>query len=185
MWGALAGLAIQGYSMWQEKEAAEQNQKDYSRQLRVTKKLAAEQLAITYNSIAQKSLEVETEFKRREFGIRAEQRAKSGQVTAQAAVTGATGNRAQLAQHRQAVVPGERELASLSADAKRAQDALIRRADMEERAMINRLITNTPDAPDQFDSFSGVVNLISSSISTYDQFKQRSAARNEAIVGTT
>ena len=143
--------------------------RDYSRQIKAAKQLAAEQLAITYNSIAQKSLETATLFRREEFKLRTEQRQAEGQVATQAAQIGAVGRRATLAQKQSVVIPAERKMAELSADSKREQDAMIRQADMEERAMINRLINRMPDVPAEA-SYSMVPDIISGASTLVDSF---------------
>lgn len=187
MWDALAGLANTAINSWAKKEQAKNAQTDYKRRMKVAKKLAAEQLSLTYNSIAQRSLEIATQFRRQEFELRAEQRAAEGQVTAQAAQAGATGNRASLAQKQATTIPAERKLAGLSADSKREQDALIRNADMEERAMINRLINNQPDAPSEMsynpasDIVSGLANAGTSLLAAYQDKKDKEAEKDAAI----
>lgn len=187
MWDALAGLANTAINIWAKKEQSKNAQVDYKRRMRVAKKLAAEQLSLTYNSIAQRSLEVATQFKRQEFELRAEQRAAEGQVTAQAAQAGAMGNRASLAQKQATTIPAERKLAGLSADSKREQDALIRNADMEERAMINRLINNQPDAPAEMsynpavDIVQGLADAGTSLLAAYSDKKAKEAEKDAAI----
>lgn len=187
MWDALAGLANTAINIWAKKEQSKTAQIDYKRRMKVAKKLAAEQLSLTYNSIAQRSLEVATQFKRQEFELRAEQRAAEGQVTAQAAQAGAMGNRASLAQKQATTIPAERKLAGLSADSKREQDALIRNADMEERAMINRLINNQPDAPSEMsynptsDIVAGLADAGTSLLAAYSDKKAKEAEKDAAI----
>lgn len=187
MWDALAGLANTAINIWAKKEQSKTAQIDYKRRMKVAKKLAAEQLSLTYNSIAQRSLEVATQFKRQEFELRAEQRAAEGQVTAQAAQAGAMGNRASLAQKQATTIPAERKLAGLSADSKREQDALIRNADMEERAMINRLINNQPDAPAEMsynpavDIVQGLADAGTSLLAAYSDKKAKEAEKDAAI----
>jgi len=169
MWEMLAGVANTALSIWQKQDEQKAAVKDYSRQIKQAKALAAEQLAITYNSIAQKSLETATLMRREEFNLRAEQRQAEGQVTTQAAQIGATGRRATLAQKQAVVIPAERKMAALSADSKREQDALIRTADMEERAMVNRLINRMPDVPAEA-SYSMVPDLITGASTLVDSF---------------
>lgn len=183
MWEMLAGVANTALSIWQKQDAAKAAKKDYLRQIRSAKTLAAEQLAITYNSIAQKSLETATLFRREEFKLRSEQRQAEGQVATQAAQLGAVGNRASLAQKQAVVIPAERKMAALSADSKREQDALIRQADMEERAMINRLINRMPDVPAEA-SYSMVPDMIAGASTLVDNFveyREREQSKKTAI----
>lgn len=189
MWNILAQVANTGMNMWMRNEQAKATEKNYIRQLEQTKFLAAQQLSITYNSISQRSLEVATQFRRKEFTLRSEQRAAEGQVAAQAAQAGATGRRASLAQKQATAIPAERELAGMSADSKREQDALIRQADMEERAMVNRLINAQPDVPSgmEYDMIPDLITggaAIGTSLMAYAAEKRaKEMAKDEAIVG--
>jgi hypothetical protein len=99
-----------------------------------------------------KSLETGALTRRKVFELMVAERQQEGAAIAQAAAAGVTGRRAELA--RQMAINGgtERLMTDLELDSKREQDALIMRADAEERAMINRLISNTPDAPADFTS---------------------------------
>lgn len=183
MWAMLAQVAVKGYELWQEKERVEQAGKDWERQMRVTKTLAAKSLATTYNSIAQKSLEVATQFKRKYAEVRHAQHAEAGAIKAQAAAVGATGRRATLAQKQKTVIPAERQMAALRADAKREQDALIRRADAEADRMIAGLIAQQPDIPEQFDSEGAALDLLNTGFNAYGGYRAREREKDDAIVG--
>ncbi len=187
MWDILAQVANTGMNMWLKNEQSDASKLEYLRQMQQTKHMAAEQLALTYNSIAQKSLEIATQFRREEFNLRSEQRGAEGQVAAQAAQIGATGNRATLAQKQSTVIPAERKMAALSADSKREQDALIRAADVEERAMVNRLMNAQPDVPDNMnydmvpDMITGFANIGTSLIEYSRSEKAKEAEKAVAI----
>ena len=187
MWQALASVANTALNIWQKQDQQKAAVKDYSRQIKQAKLLAAEQLAITYNSIAQKSLEIATQMKREEFSLRSEQRAAEGQVATQAAQIGATGRRATLAQRQSVAIPAERKMAALHSDSKREQDALIRTADMEERAMMNRLINRMPDVPAEagYSMVPDIINGASTLVDAFVDYRDREQQKDAAIVGAT
>lgn len=183
MWGLLAGIAAKGYNLWQQKKAQDASMDDYNRQVRVNKALAAEQLAITYNSILAKSLEVTAAARRQEFQIRQQARQAEGSIAVQAANTGAGGRRAELAR-KMAVVQGtESAMTSLELDTRRSQDDLIRRADMEERATINRLISDMPDIP-RDSSSSNTLEFVGGVLDSFDTYrKQKQEKLNLTVMG--
>lgn len=143
---AQAGLNM--YAQYRQSKAA---LKQYNRNLAITKRLAAEALAMTYNSILQKSMVEGMKSRRAEFELKRETLAAMGAATAQAASAGVTGRRADLAREQAILGRSNQEMAKLATDSKLVQDALIDRANMEERAAVHRLISNAPDMPSKFD----------------------------------
>lgn len=181
MWGLLANVAGQAYNLWQQKKAGDAAVEDYNRQVQVNKALAAEQLAITYNSILAKSLEVGAAARRKEFQIRSETRQASGQAAVQAAQMGVRGKRAELSRKQQVEGVADRTMAELQLDTTRAQDDLIRRADMEERATINRLISGMPDVPVDHTG-SNTLDFVGGVLDSYSTYKQNKQEINDAVV---
>jgi hypothetical protein len=187
MWEALATVANTALNIWQKQDQKHAAVKSYASQINQAKTLAAEQLAITYNSIAQRSLEAVTLARREVFNIRSEQRAAEGQITTQAAQIGTTGRRASLAQKQATVIPAERKMAGLFADSRREQDALLRQADMEERAMINRLINRMPDAPAEasYDMVPDIITGAATLVDTFVEYRDRSETKKSLITDYT
>lgn len=182
MWTMLANLAAKGYSLWTEKEVQEEKNKDWERQLRVSKTLSAKALATTYNSIAQASLEAATLAKREEFAIRTAQRKKAGEVAAQAAHTGARGRRATLHQEKESIVPAERAITDLDIDAKRKQDALMRQADAAAEKAVTSLILSQPDIPDQLDGGAMALDLFDTTLKSYQTWRENEQEKDDLIV---
>lgn len=181
MWGLLANIAAKGYGLWQQKEAMEDKVEAYDRQIRVNKTLAAEQLAITYNSIQTASLMAGAAARRKEFQIRQAQRAAGGQLNVEAAQAGVAGKRAELAR-RMAVDGGaERMMTNLELDTQNEINQLIARADMEERATVNRLISSMPDVPDT--AMSGnILDFVGGALKDYGTYKDQQTEIDDAIV---
>lgn len=134
MFGLIANIGMKAYGLYQNKKAMEQQHEDYQRQLKVNKALAAEQLAITYNSIQLAALENGQQARRQEFKILAQARQAEGQLEVQAAQAGVAGRRAVLARKMAVAGGAERMMTELQIDTKQANDQLIARAEMEERA---------------------------------------------------
>lgn len=181
MWGLLANVAAQGLSLWNKKKAADEATEDYNRKVQVNKALAAEQLAITYNSISTAMMRTNAAAYRKEAQIRTAQRQAEGQVAVQAAQLGVAGKRSELARDQATTIPAERDLASLDIDRQAEVDDLIARADMEERATVNRLISNMPDVPDT-DLSGDILNFVGGGMDAYSQFKSDKKAKDDAIV---
>lgn len=181
MWGLLANIAAKGLNLWEAKKGQDAAVEDYHRKIQVNKALAAEQLAITYNSILGRSMEVGALARRKEFEIRQQVRGAEGQLKVQAASTGAQGKRVQLAQKQATVGEGERALASLAMDTKRETDNLIARAEVEERQTVNRLISSMPDVPE--DTWSAdILGTATGMLGDYTNYKKQQADKEDAIV---
>lgn len=180
MYVELAQTGARLYNLWQQNKDAKAAQKAHRRRLLQTRALAAEQLAITYNSIMSKSLETAQVARRQAFEIAVRTRQAEGAAVVQQAAGGVAGKRADLARNMAIRGGSERVMTTLEIDHKRAQDALIDRADMEERATVNRLISNTPDAPADF-SAANVLNFISGAISDWSDYKRAETGEQELI----
>lgn len=180
MFGLIANLAGQALNLWSKKEAMEEANENYDRQIRVSKALAAEQLAITYNSISTAIMQATAAAYREEFKIKAAERGAEGQLAVQAAQLGVRGKRAELAREQATAIPTERSLTENELGRRQAVDDLIARADMEERATVNRLISNMPNVPNQ-DISADVLDFVDGSVGAYDQFKADTKAKTDAI----
>jgi len=66
----------------------------------------------------------------------------------------------------------ERAMTRLEQDSKNAQDALIEQADLEERSIVNRLISTTPDTIAGVGA-SDVLNTVTSAVNTFGEYRQR------------
>lgn len=181
MWGLLAQVAGTAFNMYQTKKADEERKAETMRAYRVTKTLAAESLAITYNSILSKSVEFTQQARRREFEIVAKERQAAGGLAVQAAAAGVEGKRAELAREQATASPTGRALAANTADLKNEQDALMQRADMEAAAMVSRLIQNSPDMPGSTVDILGGVNDI---LGAYGDYQTKQKSINKAITGS-
>jgi hypothetical protein len=147
MWGLLIGLVQNGYSAYQKKKAHDASVEAARYNAMVNKTLGAEQIAITYNSIMKKGLEVGTQARRAEVALEIEARQAAGKLAAQAAAQGVTGRRADLVREQAVGVAKREKEGQLRNDTRREIDALIMRSEMEATATVNRLITNMPDVP--------------------------------------
>lgn len=172
MIGLLASLASTGYGMYTQLKAQQANLDAMEAKMRVQKAAAAESLAVTYNSILAKSLETSAQFNRKVFELNVQTRQAEGDAVQKAASTGAYGRRVQLSRDMAIRGGSERMMTNLELDLRREQDALIERADMEERSMINRLVTGTPDIPaDMTDAT--LINGIASTVNSFSAYKDR------------
>jgi hypothetical protein len=159
--------------MYQEYQEAKNQRKAWERQLKVNKQLAAESLAMTYNSINAMSVEANQRAKREALEIAVRGRQAEGQLVAQAAATGAAGKRVDLARNLAVKGGTEKAMTMLEIDAKRQQDALIAQADAAERQMVNRLISNTPDLPAPWDPASSLLENAAGYLKDYSTWKAR------------
>lgn len=181
--GLVANLAATGYGLWQKNQANKDAADAYRRRNQIAKALAAEQLAITYNSILRKSMETAAMFKRKELELKVKTRQAEGAAITQAAHAGATGKRVNLARNMAIRGGSERMMTDLEVDSKRAQDALIERADMEERATVNRLISGTPDIPINTNAID-VGNALFDSIDAIGEYQaQKTQLDNDIVSG--
>lgn len=172
MYIALAQLAAQGNSLYQQKRNSDAMQAERERQIRVNTALAAEALAITYNSILRKSMEAGMEAKRQAFDIQVKTRQAEGAALVSAATSGVAGRRADLVRDMAIRGGSERAMTRLEQDSKNAQDALIEQADLEERSIVNRLISTTPDTIAGVGA-SDVLNTVTSAVNTFGEYRQR------------
>jgi len=182
MYMMLAQLALQGYNMYSQYKATKEAKANHDRKMRINKQLAAEQLAVTYNSIMAKNIEIQAEFKRKEFQLAAAARKAEGSAKVQAAVTGAAGKRVELSRNMEILGGKERAMSLLEIDAKRAADALIARADAEERATVNRLISSAPDAPVDYTQLDAI-QTAANSLDIVNNYIDRQAQLKDDTVG--
>jgi len=180
MWGLLANLAGEAFNLWSKKEAIDEANDDYDRKVRVTKALAAEQLAITYNSISTAIMRTNAAAYRKEQALVSAERQAEGSLAVKAAQLGVSGKRAELARAQATAIPTERELIATELDRQAETDDLIKRGEMEERATVNRLISNMPNVPNQ-DMTSSIIDAFGGGIDAYSQFKADKKERETAI----
>lgn len=175
--GVQLGLSL--YSQYSQHEAAV---KAHDRRLKVATALAAEALSLTYNSILKQSYEAGLSARRKELQIRQQARQLMGQAVAQAAKTGAMGKRVSLSRDQAIRGGADRALQQLARDSEMSQIALMDRADMEERATLNRLISNTPSLPSSFDP---IVTGLGAAVAGYENYLDDKAwdiRRREAAI---
>lgn len=180
MIGFLINLVSNANSMYQKKKIHDAEVEAAEYDMYVNKMLATEQLAVTYNSIMQKALEAGETFRRQQLDLAVEARQAEGRLATQAAAQGVTGRRADLARESAVNVTVREKGGRLRNDAVKATDALIHRAEMEAKVVVNRLITNQPDIPDG----DGVdaLGFITDAYDSFVDFKERSRAKEDAIV---
>lgn len=181
MFGMLAQVAGSVYGMYQQHQADKERRAEIMRAYRVTKTLAAESLAITYNSILNKSREITQMARRKAEEIAVAQRQAEGGLAVQAAQAGVEGKRAELAREQATAVPANRAQAHVAGDLKNEQDALILRADMEAKAMVSRLIQNAPDMPG---STVDVLGGVSDILGAYGSYQKQQRDVRKAITGS-
>lgn len=181
MWGMLAQVAGSMFNMYQQKKADEEKREEIMRAYRVTKTLAAESLAITYNSILAKSREFTQMARRKAEEISVAERQAEGGLAVQAAAAGVEGKRAELAREQATAVPAQRALSHVQGDLENEQDALIMRADMEAKAMVSRLIQNSPDMPGSSVDILGGVNDI---LGAYGNYQKEQRNIREKVTGS-
>ena len=182
--GKQAGaMGIQlGLSLYSQYSANEAAVKAADRRLRVATALAAEALSLTYNSILKQSYEAGQAARRTELQIRQQARQRMGAAVAQAAKTGAMGKRVTLSREQAILGGADSALQQLARDSEMSQAALMDRADMEERATINRLVSNTPSLPSSFDP---IVTGLGAAVSGYADYlddKEWDRRRREAAI---
>lgn len=172
-WALIARGVAQGYGMYQEYQAAKERRKAWERSLKINKQLAAESLAITYNSLNAMSAAARQDAARKSLEISIKSRQVEGALVAQAAATGAAGKRVDLARNVAVKGGSERARTYLEIDAKREQDAIIAQADAAERQVVHRLISNTPDIPAPWDPVSSGVENIGSYLDFYNRWQKQ------------
>lgn len=160
---SIVQTAIGLYGRYKQQQAAVDA---HNRRLAVATVLAAEALSLTYSSILNQSFEVGRAMRRKEVEIRGAVRAAEGKAIVEAARIGATGKRVQLARDQAILGGADRAMQELAADAKTSQDALIDRANMEERSTINRLASMAPNLPSNFDP---VVTAVEAGVGFYEK----------------
>lgn len=177
-------IAQKGFGMFAQYQANKDNIKKLKQNMAITKRLAAESLATTYNSILAMSRAANLEQRRAEIDIKLQTRKAEGQAVAASAATGATGRRVQLAINQETAGAADRALGRVARAGKDAQDDLIARADMEAKSTVNRLISSAPDLPNSFDPLVTGLKAGIGAYSAYLDDKEFTRLRKEAAAKT-
>jgi hypothetical protein len=149
---------------------------------RVRTVLAGITLTTTMNSAAKRRTELTAEAKRVEFEVQQQARSAEGRAVAEAAATGASGKRVQLAIQQQTAGEADRKLGQLKADLGRQQDALQDQQIASYSQTVSGLLAQPIDVPENYNALGDVLGFAADAYSIYNDNKQFNTAREQAEV---